>query len=171
MRNSPPRLALLRRLALLDTSPQRVFDDLTRTLSSSFGVPVAMVNLLDEKRDWFLSCVGLPASESPAETSFCEVFFRSDEAFLVAEDTARHPAFADHPLVKGPPHVRFYAASRLVLNGQTVGTLCAYDFEPRRLPAQKLAELQALAAAAMELLQRRLDERAGTNDPDESAGR
>lgn len=160
MRNSPSRLAVLRRLALLDTSPQRVFDDLTRTLSSSFGVPVSMVNLLDEKRDWFRSCVGFPASESPAETSFCEVFFRTDADFLVAEDTARHPAFADHPLVKGPPHVRFYAASRLVLNGQTVGTLCAYDFVPRQLPPEKIDELRALAAAAMELLQRRFEEQA-----------
>gem|GEM_PF-1626063 len=171
MRNSPQRLALLHRLALLDTSPQRVFDDLTRTLSTSFGVPVSMVNLLDEKRDWFLSCLGLPASESPAETSFCEVFFRSDDAFLVAEDTTRHPAFADHPLVKGPPHVRFYAASRLVLNGQTVGTLCAYDFKPRQLSPEKVAELQALAAAAMELLQRRFDEQAAEGNAASPRGR
>ncbi|WP_198082883.1 GAF domain-containing protein [Variovorax sp. E3] len=166
MRNSPQRLALLRRLALLDTSPQRVFDDLTRTLSHSFGVPVSMVNLLDEQRDWFLSCVGLPMTESPAATSFCEVFFRTDEDFLVAEDAALHPAFADHPLVKGPPHVRFYAASRLVLNGQTVGTLCAYDFAPRRLPPGKLDELRMLAAAAMDLLQRRFDEQAAQDSGD-----
>ena len=77
MRNDPTRLAELRRHLILDSSPVRAFDVMTQLLAKSLDVPMVMVNLLDDGRDWFKSCVGLPQHESPAATSFCEAFFRS----------------------------------------------------------------------------------------------
>ena len=57
-------------------------------------VPITMVNLLDERRDWFRSCVGLPLQESPATTSFCEAFFAEDDEVLMVEDTLLDPRFS-----------------------------------------------------------------------------
>ncbi|MEO5843857.1 MAG: GAF domain-containing protein [Caldimonas sp.] len=155
MRADPIRLAELRRLMILDSSPERDFDNLTGVLASSLEVPIAMVNLLDERRDWFKSRVGLAQGESPAATSFCEAFFHSADDAIVVEDTTRDERFREHPLVIGAPHVRFYAAARLVVAGQTVGTLCAYDLKPRRIPADRLMQLQTLASAVVDLLRQR----------------
>jgi GAF domain-containing protein len=58
-------------------------------------------------------------------------------------------------MVAGPPHVRFYAAARLALDGQTLGTLCAYDLRPRQINAAQLQSVRDLAQAALHLLRQR----------------
>lgn len=155
MRTDPFRLESLRALAILDTAPEVVFEDLTRAVADCFGVPIAMVNLLDEKRDWFKSVLGFPMKESPASTSFCEHFFHTDAQLLIAEDTAESKIFSGHPLVSGPPHIRFYAAARLSFNGQTVGTLCAYDVKPHPVSAEQIDLLRVLGNAAVAQLKTR----------------
>ena len=155
MRKNDDRLKVLQSLAILDTAPEAVFDDLTRAVAQTFGVPMTMVNLLDADRDWFKACTGLPMTESPASTSFCEVFLNFDHEMVVVADTLLDARFASHPLVVGPPHIRFYAAARLKVSGHTVGTLCAYDTCARQVSREQIEELKALSNAAMELLSRR----------------
>lgn len=159
MRKNLERLEELRRCLVLDSSAEQVYDDITRLLATSLGVPMVMVNLLDEQRDWFKSAIGAQQPASPADTSFCEAFFHSDQAVILAEDTTLDPRFAGHPLVLGAPHIRFYAAARLAVNGQTVGTLCAYDLQPRQVSVEQIAQLKSLAESAMDLLRRRLPNR------------
>lgn len=65
------RLDTLRALNILDTSPEQRFDRLTRLAKRLFGVPIALVNLVDENRQWFKSCIGLPVSETSRDISFC----------------------------------------------------------------------------------------------------
>ena len=74
---------------------------------------------------------------------------------IVVEDTLLDARFAAHPLVSGRPFVRFYAAARLIVNDQTIGTLCAYDIQPRTLTPDQLENLQSLASAAVELIAQR----------------
>ena len=155
MRKDPARLAELRRQMILDSAAESAFDDLSRLLASGLEVPVAIVNLLDDNRDWFKSCVGLPSSESPVGTSFCEVFFESSKDLIVVEDTLLDPRFANHPLVVGAPFVRFYAAARLTSRGLTLGTLCAYDMSPRKITPEQIQHLQVLSTAAIELIEQR----------------
>ncbi len=155
MRHDPPRLAELRRLAILDSSPETAYDDLTRLLSTSLAVPITMVNLLDEERDWFKSCVGIQQTQSPRITSFCESFFNTRNDLIVVEDTLLDRRFANNPLVVGRPFVRFYAAARLASRGKTVGTLCAYDVQPRRLATDQVEQLRTMAGAVVDLLAQR----------------
>ncbi len=155
MRRNPDRLLELQRLAILDTAPDRVYDQIAQLAVRSFGVPIGMVNLLDEGRDWFKACVGLPMNESPADTSFCEVFFERPDDIVLVNDTLHDPRFAGHPLVVGAPHVRFYASARLTAGGHTIGTLCVYDTQPHEATRQQLHDLQMLASAAMQVLGRR----------------
>ena len=155
MRNDSARLAKLREFLLLDSSPERAFDDITRLLATSFDVPIAMVNVLDAERDWFKSSVGLRCTESPATTSLCESFFRTTDDVIVVADTTLDRRFVSHPRVVGPPFVRFYAAARLAIDGHTFGTLCAYDLQPRNVSTEQLRQLQTLATAAVELIRQR----------------
>jgi GAF domain-containing protein len=152
MRDDPSRIAELRRTGILDSSPQRAFDDLTRLLATALPVPIAMINILDEQRDWFKSRVGVEPTQMPVATSFCETFFSFPGDVIVVEDTLLDERFADHALVVGAPQVRFYAAARLVVRGHTLGTLCAYDLQPRRLAPEQIDHLRVMASAAVELL-------------------
>ena len=155
MRNDPTRLAELRRHLILDSSPERAFEDITQLLAGSLDVPIVMVNLLDDGRDWFKSFVGLPDHESLAATSFCEAFFKTADDLIIAQDTVLDERFSTHPMVVKAPYIRFYAAARLAINGHTLGTLCAYDLKPRKMSEQQLMSMQAPAAAVVELLRQR----------------
>lgn len=155
MRKNPHRLAELRRQLILDSSVEKAYDDITKLLAASLEVPIAMVNLMDDDRDWFKSCVGLPFTESPAVTSFCETFFHTDQDVIVVEDTSQSELFSDHSMVRGEPHIRFYAAARLAVNGQTLGTLCAYDTRPRQISPEQIDQLKALTLAVVELVKKR----------------
>ena len=116
-----------------------------------------MVNLLDAERDWFKSCIGIQQTQSPAVTSFCEAFFHASDNLIVVEDTLLDPRFALNPRVSGRPFIRFYAAARLSVRGETVGTLCAYDVRPRQLSADQMDHLRTLASAAVDLIGQRSD--------------
>ena len=155
MRLDTSRLAELRRALILDSSPERAFDDITRLLATALAVPITMVNLLDAQRDWFKSRVGIQQTQSPAVTSFCEAFFSIADDLIVVEDTLLDARFEDHPKVSGRPFIRFYAAARLTVRGHTVGTLCAYDMRPRQLEADQLGHLRAMASAAADLIAQR----------------
>lgn len=141
---------------ILDSSPERAFDDITRLLATALDVPIALVNVLDADRDWFKSRVGLHQTQSPVATSLCEAFFAEATDLIVVEDTQLDPRFNRNPLVTGQPFVRFYAAARLVVDDQTIATLCAYDLKPKTLHAEQLDQLKTLAATAISAFNQRL---------------
>jgi GAF domain-containing protein len=157
MRLDSARLAELRRALILDSGAERAYDDITRLLATTLAVPITMVNLLDAERDWFKSCVGIQQTQSPAVTSFCEAFFGTEDDVIVVEDTLLDPRFQRNPRVSGRPFVRFYAAARLTVRGETVGTLCAYDIRPRPLSADQMEHLRTLAGAVVDLIGQRSD--------------
>jgi GAF domain-containing protein len=155
MRHDTSRLAELRRALILDSGPEKAFDDITRLLATRLAVPFTMVNMLDAERDWFKSCVGVQQTNSTAVTSLCEVFFTSTQDLVVVEDTLLDHRTKSHPKVSGRPYIRFYAAARLRVRGETIGTLCAYDIQPRQLSTEQLDGLRTMASAAVELIARR----------------
>ena len=143
--NESERLRSLRALDILDTGPDERFDRLTRLTRRLFGVPIAVVSLVDSDRQWFKSVVGLDAAETPRAHSFCAHAILSEDV-MVVPDALLDPRFADNPAVTGPPHVRFYAGCPLSLaDGSRVGTLCLVDHRPRRLDEAAVGLLRDLA--------------------------
>src|SRR3954470_7294784 len=76
------------------------------------GVPIALVSLVEERRQTFLARTGLDATETPRDTSFC-AFAMLDNALMIVPDAHLDSRFFDNPLVTGPPHIRFYAGAPL----------------------------------------------------------
>jgi phosphoribosyl 1,2-cyclic phosphodiesterase/CheY-like chemotaxis protein len=148
------RLAALRRLAILDTEPEERFDKFTRIAVAMFGVPIALVSLVDENRQWFKSACGTSIRESPRDTSFCAHAIL-EGAVMIVPDALLDPRFADNPVVVNEPRIRFYAGCPLVLaEGACVGTLCLIDTRPRQLDASAIRLLQDLAGLVLQELQR-----------------
>ncbi len=142
------RIDALRALKILDTSPEERFDRLTRLAKRLFGVPIALVSLVDTDRQWFKSCVGLDAEETPRDISFCGHAILEDDIFLIP-DAAMDDRFKDNPLVTDEPHIRFYAGCPLtVANGSKLGTLCIIDRDPREFCEEDLELLGDLARMA-----------------------
>ncbi|GAC1622935.1 MAG: sensor domain-containing diguanylate cyclase [Nevskia sp.] len=146
--NESSRLSTLRALKILDTSPEERFDRLTRLARRLFGVPIALISLVDEDRQWFKSVQGIDAAETPRAISFCGHAILGDEMFLVPDAQLDH-RFSDNPLVTGNPKIRFYAGFPLsVPNGSKLGTLCLIDREPRALNEDDCDLLEDLAKMA-----------------------
>lgn len=139
------RLAELRLLDLLDSEPEERFDRVTRLAQRLFDVPIALVSLVDEDRQWFKSRQGLDVSETPRDVSFCGHAILGDEVMHVS-DAAADERFVDNPLVTDEPRIRFYAGCPIVgPGGSKLGTLCVIDRQPRRLDDADAQALRDLA--------------------------
>ena len=139
------RQAALERTGLLDTEPEERFDRFTRMACNAFRVPIALVSLVDENRQWFKSCQGLSASETSRGISFCGHAILNS-SLLVIEDASLDPRFSDNPLVTGDPHIRFYAGAPLHNSeGFRLGTLCLIDRVPRTFGEEDESLLREIA--------------------------
>jgi len=142
------RISTLRSLNILDTSPEERFDRLTRLARRLFGVPIALVSLVDADRQWFKSKMGIEVGELPRSESFCGHAILDDDIMIIP-NALIEDRFRDNPLVTGDPHIRFYAGCPLqVGNGSRLGTLCLIDREPREFSDEDYEMLRDLARMA-----------------------
>ena len=127
------RIKALHDLQILDTPPEERFDRITKIAQILFDVPIALVSLVDTNRQWFKSCVGLSARETPRSMSFCSHAILEEDVMAI-EDAKNDVRFADNPLVTGEPYIRFYAGKPIRgPTNQLLGTLCIIDKIPRKL--------------------------------------
>jgi phosphoribosyl 1,2-cyclic phosphodiesterase len=149
------RLAALRALNILDTDVEERFDRFTRQACEQFGVPIALITLVDRDRQWFKSRHGVEYEESSRDESFCAHAILGPEVMQVA-DVLDDPRFADNPAAAGPARVRFYAGAPLTLDdGSRIGTLCIADHRPRLLNEAEAEELQNLADQVVDAMRER----------------
>jgi len=144
------RLAALRALLILDTPPEERFDKIVQFAATEFDMPIALLSLIDENRQWFKAIVGLDVCETGRDISFCGHAILQPDIFVIP-DARADERFADNPIVTGEPYVIFYAGAPLQLaSGFTVGTLCLIDHKPRQLDATELAILTTLRDLLLE---------------------
>ena len=150
------RLQEVRRYAILDTPPEAAFERLTRLAARLFNVPIAIINLLDEDRQWFKSCYGLDMRETPREIALCAHAILTDEV-LVVTDARQDARFADSPIVTGAEGVRFYAGAPLQSpDGLNIGVFAIMDRVPREMNDAEIATLSDLATLAVDEMELRL---------------
>jgi len=153
--DEPGRIRALHRYDVLDTAQEEAFDRITRIASVVAGVPISLVSLIDEKRQWFKSRVGLDTRETPRDISFCGHAILDDEP-LIVPDASKDHRFSDNPLVTDGPAIRLYAGMPLTVTcGARLGTLCVIDTVPRQLSEAQVTALRDLAAITVHALELR----------------
>ncbi|MEY2976688.1 MAG: hypothetical protein RLZZ435_826, partial [Cyanobacteriota bacterium] len=149
------RLAALHRYEIVDTLPEQEFDDLTLLAAEICGTPIALISLVDSDRQWFKARVGLDATSTHRDLSFCGHVV-ADEQLLMVSDATQDDRFADNPLVLQDPSIRFYAGAPLVTPDHYIlGTLCVIDQQPRSLSDRQVTMLEALSRQVVSQLELR----------------
>ena len=154
--NEIKRLEKLNSYQILDTPREEIFDNLTKLASSVFQMPIALISLVDEKRQWFKSSVGLAASETKREVAFCAHAINHNNTYII-NDATKDSRFIDNPLVTCAPNVVFYAGVPLIdSDGFALGTLCIIDHKPRKLSKEKIIQLELMAKQVVYSIESRL---------------
>ena len=144
-------------MEILDSPAEPVFDRIARIAARAMGAPFAFIALADRDRLWFKATSGIRVRETQRAAAFCSYAILSDEP-LVVPDASLDARFRNHPLVTGPPFLKFYAGAPLKRpNGSAFGTLCVLGRDPHfALTPDHLANLAELADLVVEEMQQRV---------------
>lgn len=153
--NEARRLEVLNECKILNTAPEKAFDDIARLAAYIAQTPIALVSLIDAERQWFKAKVGLATPETHRDLAFCaHTILQTD--ILIVPDAFADDRFADNPIVRGEPHVRFYAGVPLITSeGTALGSLCVIDHVPRQLDPDQISALKTLAHQVIRQLELR----------------
>lgn len=158
MQEEKVRLSALRRLGILDTPTEEQYDNIAELASYICKTPIAMINLVDENRQWTKSKIGLDICNLPRKESFCSIIIKEEETVVEISDARKDIRFKDNPWTKDPnTPVVFYAACILrEPDGEPIGTLCVVDHKPRKLTKIQKEALQKLGSQVEKLFDLRV---------------
>ncbi|MEX2512636.1 MAG: response regulator [Cyclobacteriaceae bacterium] len=155
--NEAQRIEALTATQLLDTLPETSFDNLTELAADICQTPIALVTLVDQKRQWFKSKVGLDVYETKREDSFCQYTILED-GILEIQDTHLDNRFNENRFLKENSNVRFYAGFPIrTPDGLPLGTLCVLDTQPKKLSEKQKNALVILGKEVENLVQLQLE--------------
>lgn len=147
------RLDALHATGLLDSDVAPEFDRLARLAAHVLHAPVALVSLVDEDRQFFKSCLGLPEPwasrrESPLTHSFCQHAVASREPLLVT-DAREHPVLRDNLAIRDMGVIAYAGIPLIDHHGHALGTLCVIDSQPRHWTSHQIELLADIAASVV----------------------
>lgn len=153
--NESQRLETLRRYDILDTDAEPAFDELVALAAKLLDMPMALVTLVDQDRQWFKAQLGVDGTETERNDSFCAHALGKPDLMMVP-DAAIDDRFKENPFVLDAPKVRFYAGAPLVApDGSGLGALCVLDRVPRELTEDQQLTLKVLGRQVMNQLELR----------------
>lgn len=154
--NERDRLTALDAYDVVGTPPEMDFDEIAEMAANICGCPAAVVNLIADKWEWYKGKCGIPEDfNREPRGGICSTTICSND-LLIVPDLTKDERFADQDMVKGEPHLRFYAGAPLINpDGYALGSLCVLGYEPRDIDAQQLEALSFLTHQAVAQLELR----------------
>ncbi|MDT0646453.1 PAS domain-containing protein [Zunongwangia sp. F260] len=151
--NESERIKELQSYNLLKGSKEKILDELVEIASLVCNVPISLITLVGKDTQNFLVHRGLSITQTSRKDSFCRHTLHQPEEILIVPDSLKDERFKNNVLVKGDPHIRFYAGAPLETpNGNVLGTLCVIDTKPKKISENQKKALKILAKKAMDHL-------------------
>lgn len=151
------RLRALEHYRLGGIGRERPFDHITQFAADLFDVPMSLVSIVGSDTQCFRGACGIDETHTSRDVAFC-AFAILQSNVMVVPDATKDPRFRSNPLVKGAPHIRFYAGAPLrVANGQPIGTVCIVDYKPRDFGEKEQQRLAQLARTVIDLIELRVE--------------
>ena len=149
------RLNDLYNLKILDSNPEKKFDELTHLASLICGMPISLVSLIDKDRQWFKSVYGMELKETLRADGFCH-YLLDGTPFFEIKNAEKDKRFKDSPLVTGYPFISYYAGAPIMsTSGQVLGALCVIDQKENSLNENQKEALKILVRKATSYLSTR----------------
>ncbi|MFD5429789.1 GAF domain-containing protein [Streptomyces sp. NPDC127084] len=152
------RAARLREIGIGE-APVQEFDDFAHRLALTLGARYAMVNFIDDNRQYFAGLYSPTAGQmvqlAPQQDQMDRVMAR-DHGYcphvvvrrkaLILEDVCDYPRFAGNPVVD-ELGIRSYAGAPLLdrKTGMALGTICVVDTDVQPWGRQGLQTIKAMA--------------------------
>lgn len=150
--NEKGRLNALKNYVILDTLNEEEFDRITELASLICDVPISLISLIDEKRQWFKSTYGLEGKETIRKLTICQYTIMNTGLFEV-KDARVDSRFRYNKFVTGKPNIRFYAGYPLIDgDGFAIGTICVAGHRPNQLTANQKRAMELLAKEVTALI-------------------
>jgi len=154
--NEVERLEALATYNIIDTLPEKEYDEITNLASFICNTPISLITFVDEERQFFKSAHGLPQGTTSRNDAFCAYAINTPSQITIVPDARLDKRFKDNPLVTGAPDIVFYAGMPLVTaEGFPLGTICVIDHAPKQLSANQVNALQNLSNQVVKLLELR----------------
>ena len=155
-KNEKERLEELDTYNIIGAEENDEYDFITSMAAQICDTKIALISLVTEDKQWFLSHHGLQARETSKDYSFCAHAINTPDQPFVIEDARIDERFFDNPLTTGDPHVIFYAGIPMVSeNGLPLGSMCVIDDSPKKLSESQMNQLKKLSIQAVRLLELR----------------
>ena len=150
------RLKVLQEYHILDTLQEEIFDDITSLASSICNMPISLISLIDENRQFFKSHHGVEINQTPLELSICKHLIESDSDFFEVVDLREDSRFQNNPLVTlDPKIVSYFGISLKTITGVAFGTLCVIGKDKKKLNDEQKNALKILSKQVVSLLELR----------------
>jgi len=148
------RLAALRSFSVIDTPPEKEFDEIVRLAAGECNTPVAIITLVDDRRCWSKAKLGLDVTQVPRNLAFCDYAYRSSSIFVVP-DARVDARFNQLPVVAELGYCYYAGVPLVTSDGHSIGVLCVLDRQPRELSSDQMSALRKLGVQTMSLLEQR----------------
>jgi GAF domain len=153
--NEELRLAELDASDILDSDPEKEFDQLAELIKQITNCSYVAISFVDKERQWFKSSIGLDITETSRDIAFCSHTIL-DKKIMLVPDSHLDERFIDNPLVTDGPRIKFYAGAPIVSKGQNLGAVCAFDSVTRSLSPEQLRSLEIISLQVTRLLELRI---------------
>lgn len=154
--NEIERLKALNQYEIMDTLPEKEFDDIAELASAICNTPMSIVSFIDSDRQWYKAKIGMDNNEVPLEETFCQHSIIRPHEIMVIPNATLDERTKYSPYTTGPANIRSYVSVPLLAHGgEAIGTLCVIDTEPRIFADEQLQVLRILAQRVIKYLDMR----------------
>lgn len=145
----PARLSALRDAEVMDSFPEDVYDRAVRLATRITGVPVGLLSFVDGQRQFFKAQTGLEGDvshnrQTDLDHSFCQYVVTADRPLAVA-DARKHPLLRKNLAIANLGVIAYLGIPIHGPEGETLGSFCAIDREPRDWTEADMEALQDIS--------------------------